>query len=572
MTAHGTIPPMFWHPIRLLSIPSCLGLLLLLCAYSPSSNADAELPSSDIVQAESEPPGIDPKSVEAAGATIGKITIKSRNVFDLNNPKDNKLIFHWANQLHIITKPHVIETQLLINEGDAYSVRLSEESERILRQNVYLSEAEIEPVHYENGVVDLEVKTIDVWTLTPELSLGRSGGENRLGIGIIEQNLLGRGIELGATYKKTVDRDTISLLYTDKNFLNDRYFLGGVYSNSSDGFRRQFRFGKPFYALDRQRAGDLFYSRGKQTDQLYDRGNVVAEYNHQFDYHETSLGVSRGLQNDWVRRYTVGITYSRNEFSEIPDAMLPITIIPEDREYLYPFVGFQLIEDRFETTANFDQIHRTEDRFLGKSFNVRLGYSSENANSTEDAWHYRAGYSDALVTTKNTSLTIGSSLSGRWADGGAQNALWSAVTRFHQRLSKGTLFYASLSGTAGENLDIDNPLYLGGETGLRGYPLRYQNGDSKALLTLEQRFFTNWYPFRLVHVGAAVFFDAGRTWGESPVGAPNLGILKDVGVGLRLGNTRSGNGRVLHIDIAFPLDGEEDIDKVQLLIDAKGSF
>jgi hypothetical protein len=48
--------------------------------------------------------------------------------------------------------------------------------------------------------------------------------------------------------------------------------------------------------------------------------------------------------------------------------------------------------------------------------------------------------------------------------------------------------------------------------------------------------------------------------------------LKDVGFGLRLGNTRSGNGRVIHIDIAFPLDGEDDIDSVQILIDAKGSF
>jgi hemolysin activation/secretion protein len=144
--------------------------------------------------------------------------------------------------------------------------------------------------------------------------------------------------------------------------------------------------------------------------------------------------------------------------------------------------------------------------------------------------------------------------------------------RFHRRLSKRQLFYVSLSGSAGKNLDIDNPLYLGGDTGLRGYPLRYQNGESRALLTIEQRLFTDWYPFRLAHVGAAVFFDAGRTWGDSPVGATNLGLLKDVGFGLRLGNTRSGNGRVLHIDIAFPLDGEDDIDSVQILIDAKGSF
>jgi len=31
------------------------------------------------------------------------------------------------------------------------------------------------------------------------------------------------------------------------------------------------------------------------------------------------------------------------------------------------------------------------------------------------------------------------------------------------------------------------------------------------LLTVEQRFYTDWYPFRLARIGAAVFGDVGRT-------------------------------------------------------------
>jgi len=530
------------------------------------------MPTTDILQTTTEKTGIDPSEVESDGAIIGNITIVNRNIFDLSNPLEDKWLYRWGNRLHIVTEPRVIESQLLFKEGEPYSVRLSDESERILRQNAYLSEATIKPVHVENGVVDVEVETIDVWTLTPDLSLGRSGGENRFGIGIEEQNLAGRGIKLGAKYRSNVDRDTLSLTYLDRNFLQNRYVLGVKIADSSDGFYRQFQFGKPFYALDRHRAGGFFYSRGERIDQLYDRGEIVAEYNHEFDYHEASLGISRGLRNGWVRRYSFGVAYENNVFSESPDALLPVTIIPDDREYLYPFLDFQIIEDHFETTVNFDQIHRTEDRFLGKALNLRIGYSSGSAGSTGNAWHYRAGFRNSLIATQHTSLTIGANLSGRWEDGNAQNALVSGLVRFHRRTGKRQLFYASLSGTVSENLDIDNPLYLGGETGLRGYPLRYQNGESRALLTLEQRFFTDWYPFRLVHVGAAVFFDAGRTWGESPVGAPNLGVLRDVGFGLRLGNTRSGNGRVVHIDIAFPLDGEDDIDRVQILIDAKSSF
>jgi hypothetical protein len=55
-------------------------------------------------------------------------------------------------------------------------------------------------------------------------------------------------------------------------------------------------------------------------------------------------------------------------------------------------------------------------------------------------------------------------------------------------------------------------------------------------------------------------------------GQESLGLLKDVGVGLRLGSSRSSFGNVLHIDLAFPLDGDDDIDSVQLLVTTKGSF
>jgi len=55
-------------------------------------------------------------------------------------------------------------------------------------------------------------------------------------------------------------------------------------------------------------------------------------------------------------------------------------------------------------------------------------------------------------------------------------------------------------------------------------------------------------------------------------GAESLGLLKDVGVGLRLGSSRSSFGNVLHLDIAFPLDGGDDIDSVQFLVTSRGSF
>ena len=132
--------------------------------------------------------------------------------------------------------------------------------------------------------------------------------------------------------------------------------------------------------------------------------------------------------------------------------------------------------------------------------------------------------------------------------------------------------YVGLSAGLGTNLDLDQHYELGGDSGLRGYPLRYQGGDKRVLLTIEQRYFTDWYPWHLFRVGGAVFVDVGRAWGDTPVAQTNSELLRDVGFGLRIGNDRSGFGRMTHIDIAMPLDGDGQIDDVQFLISTKKSF
>jgi hemolysin activation/secretion protein len=115
-------------------------------------------------------------------------------------------------------------------------------------------------------------------------------------------------------------------------------------------------------------------------------------------------------------------------------------------------------------------------------------------------------------------------------------------------------------------------LLLGGDNGLRGYPLRYESGNSRALFTVEQRVFTDWFPFRLARVGGAIFADVGRTWGSGVIGNSDPGLLKDVGFGLRLGNSRTGLGNVLHIDLAFPLNDINGIQKVQFLVQTMQTF
>jgi hemolysin activation/secretion protein len=161
---------------------------------------------------------------------------------------------------------------------------------------------------------------------------------------------------------------------------------------------------------------------------------------------------------------------------------------------------------------------------------------------------------------------------GRLESGELRDGRLALQSSFYLRHSDWSVFYAGLNGEFGSRLDSDRQILLGGDNGLRGYPLRFQAGSARALVTLEERFYTRWRPFELFQVGAAVFFDAGRAWGGDPVATSTAKVLKDVGFGLRFGTLRSGLGNVIHVDVAYPLDRAPGMDGVQIVVETKNSF
>ncbi len=547
-------------------------VILLLAACGPvyaQSTAPPQDPLAEDDAAAIEIP--DGAELEADGATIGRIILHKENVFDTSNPKENNALYRLANRWHIQTRDSVIRQQLLFREGDRYSRRLVEESARLLRRNSYLYTAEIVPFHYENGVVDIEVRTRDMWTLNPGVSISRSGGENKTRMSLSESNLLGRGSRLRLAYVDDVDRQSTTVEFSDTNLGHSWASLYLGFSDMSDGYSSRVSLARPFFALDARWTAGFDFLDDSREDRLYDLGNEVAEYQHETDYFSAFGGWSAGLQGDFVRRWTAGVVYDDQRFSEVEDPTLP-NVLPEDRRLLYPFIGFELLENRYETTTNRDQIGRTEDFFLGRSVTATLGYASDSVGSDRDSMIYSVNASQGFGSIRRKALILAAGASGRIDDGESANAEVDIAARFYNQISSKRLFFMTVAARFGHNLDLDNPIELGGDSGLRGYPLRYQSGDKSLLFTIEQRYFTDWYPFRLVRVGGAVFADVGRTWGENPVGGSSLGWLTDVGFGLRLGATRGGGRNVIHVDVAFPLDGDPTIDDVQILLESKSSF
>ena len=509
--------------------------------------------------------------LEAAGAVIGQIRIHNEDVFDPSRPDESGWIYRTANKLHINTRRPVIRDQLLFRPGEAYVHRLVQETERLLRANDYLYDAVVRPTAYDGRTVDLEVRTRDTWTLNPGVNFNRQGGENSGSLELEEKNLLGTGQQLSFGWTNDVDRESLDFEFVDPHVHSTWTRLGLRYSDADDGDTKALRLERPFYALDTRQAGGvhLFDTRFEQPRYAY--GDRVGAFQQQQEFYEAYGGWSAGWRRGWVRRWTAGVTYDRERFTELGDET-PGGALPEDRTLAYPWVGFDILQDAYEERSNQDQIERTEDVLVGWRAGARLGYAAEAFGSDRNAWMMSVYAQDGIDFGDDSSLFLGLAGSARLEEPGLRNAVLSAEARYYANTSERTKFFATVNGTVTERLDEEKQLLLGGDTGLRGYPLRYQAGSSLALFTLEERYYTDWYPFRLFHVAGAVFFDVGRTWGRDVTGATSDGVLKDVGLGLRLGSSRSAFGNVIHIDLAFPLDGGDDIDDVQFVVETKSRF
>ena len=512
-----------------------------------------------------------PAELEAAGAKIGEIAIDAQNIFDLDDPAENNSFFRLANRLHLRTQPGVIRRALPFKRGDPFRVRLMEEAERLLRTNRYLYDADIRPIAFHDGIVDLEVTTRDTWTLNPRVNFSRSGGANKSSFALQEYNLLGRGMALSFARSTDVDRTGNEFRISHDRAWDSRTSIDYSYAKFTDGRRETFSLARPFYALDTRNAVGVSALEDKRIDSIYTNGSIVAQYRHHLDRSEAFGGWSDGLIAGFTRRYSVGLAYQADAYPVDPGLREP-ALLPAFQKLVSPFVRFEVIEDDYQRLTNRDLIERPEYFPMGFHLTAQLGRSMTGLGANRNLWLYSATVSDGFTMRADDQLLAKASLTGEYASAGVERQLFSASARYYLPQSRRAVFFASVAADIATKVDPGDQLLLGGDTGLRGYPLRYQSGNRRALLTVEERVYTDWYPWRLFRVGAAAFIDVGRAWGGPYANTANSGWLGDAGLGLRLLTTRSAFNNLLHADVAFPLHRDPNIKSVQFLVKLTSSF
>ncbi|HET7370413.1 MAG TPA: hypothetical protein VFK45_06200, partial [Gammaproteobacteria bacterium] len=124
---------------------------------------------------------------------VGDIRIHVAPIYNLSDPDEDAWYAHTVDALHVPTHDQTVRDQLLFRSGEPVRASLIYQTERRLRDLEFLQRVTITPAGCHDNRVDVDVNVKDAWTLKPEISFTRIGGDNIVQFELEEENLLGYG-------------------------------------------------------------------------------------------------------------------------------------------------------------------------------------------------------------------------------------------------------------------------------------------------------------------------------------------------------------------------------------------
>ena len=449
------------------------------------------------------------------------------------------------------------------------------ELERHLRSRKYLRDAQVTS---DEMVENITVTTWDNWSLMPTISFGRQGGENNYSFGIKERNLLGLGIDAEIENFKNVQRKGYKIKTTIPLFIKKNIDLKLRFADNDDGKQTSLFLQKHFASFYIENAYQLGFNEESRNDTIFQNDSELAIFSRDISYKNVEYAwLNFNNDNDLVR-YSLGITQDQNKFyytqegKNNPNSMF----LPQNRDFVYPWLGVEYIEKDFKKLTNIHLITQIEDFNHGWQFSSRLGLS--NGNKKNSAWAlFQAEINKGFEIGEHNLLLMDIALDGDIYDQKKPRILLNFKTEYFYNININWGFYFSNTSVLSNNQYLDKPVTLGGDSGLRGFPLQYQHGEHSVKFTSEIRYYPYINLFQLFDLAGVAFVDAGKTFGDIEAQGVQANIennwLYSLGIGARLYSPHSGgNSHVVHIDFAFPQSTNPSIDSFEIRLEAKQSF
>lgn len=538
-------------------IRRCITVLLFVCLQLQASECIVVSPEQPL------PAGKD--------WTIAAIELQRNDIFDLN--KKHVVWFHYlANDYHVITSDQTIRDDLLFQTGQRLDPSLLSESERLLRSRRYLRDAEVKVSQYcpNDNTVVVKVSSWDNWSLLPKISLGHEGGETKTNLGFAEDNLLGTGNQLMLEYFSDSERSGYKTRFLSPNVFGSYWQMAVQYADNSDGETYQFRLNKPFHQLSSERAFGFEIFKDIKDISEYQRGDVYNEYQSKVQYLSLDTGWKLSQHDNQVQRLSVGVTlddrhFNANEFSTLPP--------PQDRDLSQVWLGYEWFESDYQKLHNFFLFNKVEDINFGWQFSARLAALSTRLGAYSAGMQYQLSLDKTWAVGNANWLVLNANLNLLDTTLLPTKHLVHTQLRYIKHLSDNQVWLNQLTIALGDNLFRDERIAIGGDEGMRAFPLYYQTGDKAVIASSEYRYITPWHVYQLFDVAIAAFVDAGRAWDNPDQQiAMDQGRLYGYGIGLRLLPSHASRGSIISIDLAKPVSDNPELSGWRWRFIAKKEF
>ena len=466
-----------------------------------------------------------------------------------------------ARALHATTRTELIRRFLLLDRGEPCSELRRAESERILRAQPFIAEADAFVVQNESGGVDLEVRTSDEAAIVFGGSV-RAASPNVTSLLLGNANIGGQGLYGSMSWREGAGfRDGLGARFIDHQFVGRPWIFALEGERASLGGSWRAEAAHPFLTDLQVRAWRLRVGRSNGYVELRQPDGVrpnVAVQRGFFDVGSiwrignpgrlNLVGFSvTGLEENAGDRLVLPESGVVNDVGPVPTPFVRHRIMRANA-----LLGFRDIT--FERVDGLDALTATQDVPIGFQVGTLFGRSMPTPGEREEEDMFVAG--DLYVGASSGAFTSRLQLqaegrrpigSREW-DGVIATGRLSHYVRFSSR--QRNQMTLEFSGAYRQRTPFQ--LLLGvPEGGVRGYEQSYFAGGQRLVLRSEQRYVLGSL-LDLADAGFAMFADVGRQWaGDVPFGV-TTSVKGSIGVSL-MAAIPPKSARVWRADFAVPL-------------------
>lgn len=512
-------------------------------------------------------------------------------------------LFDVGNKLHIESRDGTIRRRLLFHEGDTITKARLLETERALRGELFLADCIVEVMDWGDGTAHVNVHTWDHWSLTLPISINKKGDRWLYYLGIVEYNILGTGQKLALITGQELERKLNYVEYLNNAFLPWKLRLSGRASLLSDGYNYSMALEKPMQSRTQQYSFSASASGQELTERVYYDGNrfenlsgppayvdsvkqLEGETNTlvQFDNvgtHNVNLSGTRsfgvynkldaGLFLKYRDRYLVDGRYRYSPLLARDMSIDGSVHEINTRTDVAPGFTMSFARYDYKTVHNYHNLKWSENMDVGMRFTTRFGMNVEELGSANSDFYmshdaiYVNSWLDQHFLNVSAQMTSWINSAGDWDDGVVNGEFayqWKPVSSTATLLSTSWWNYFAM--------EKSQQLLLGEDDGLNGYPVLYYAGQASFLGEIEQRWFPAFEIGTLVPAFAA-FLNGGNTFPTWDKFDPE-NLHYSVGVGLRIGLSKSTQKIVNHLNLSWPLEKDLSGAWPHISIIAKGSL